>query len=267
MLGTLHILRVRWQEVLLITGLQAASSFALLQTMKSGSDDSTVIENILPFAVLSAVFWVVAKMLALGFARTSFTDGPLRYEPWPLLKIGHHYFWRIIGFELLIGLITASVAVGLYMLTMLGGTNPETIGNEQMSTITLYCIAGGLLLMAKPMLLGPAAILVTNCGVPGAFGWLSWLRLWQAKKPLALYVIWIATALTPNFIAQHGGRAFIDNYAVMAGFAIIAGILTLAIYVTAVRVVGDEYIQTHHAEDGFGEEPQKDSSENQGGGN
>ena len=73
--------------------------------------------------------------------------------------------------------------------------------------------------------------------------------------------------LTPSFIAQHGGQAFVENYAVMAGFSIVAGVLTLVIYVTAVKAVGDVYIQTHHSEDGFGEEPQKDTSENQGGGN
>ena len=205
-------------------------------------------------------------MLALGFARTSLTDGPLHYEPWPLLKIGHHYFWRIIGFELLIGLITVSVAVGLYMLTMLRGTNPETMSIDQISVIMLYCFAGGILLMAKPMLLGPAAIIVTDCGVSGAFGWLSWLRLWQAKKALAAYVIWVAVALSPNFIAQHGGQAFTGNYAVMAGFSIVAGLLTLTIYVTAVKAVSDVYFRTHHSEDGFGEEPKTDTSENQGGG-
>jgi hypothetical protein len=266
MLGTLHILRMRWQEVLLIVGLQAAGGFAFLQAMKSGGDSGTV--EVLPFAALLFVtFAVVAKMLAIGFARTSFTDGPLHYEPWPLLKIGHHYFWRIVGFELLIGLITASIMIGLYMLSMLEGTNPETMSTEQTNRILLYCAAGGMLLMAKPMLLGPAAILVTDCGVFGAFGWLTWLRLFAAKTLLVAYVVWVATALAPSFIAQYGGQAFVDNYIVMAGFAIVAGVLTLVIYVTAVKVVGDVYITTHHSENGFGEEPQKDSSENQGGNN
>ena len=56
MLGTLHILRTRWQEVLLIVGLQAAGGFAFMQAMKSGSGDSVAIENSLPFAVLSVSF-------------------------------------------------------------------------------------------------------------------------------------------------------------------------------------------------------------------
>jgi hypothetical protein len=248
---------------LLIVGLQAAGGFAFMQAMKGDGSDPGAAEG-LPFAAfLFVMFAVVAKMLALGFARTSFTDGPLHYEPWPLLKIGHHYFWRIIGFELLIGLITVSVVVGLYMLSMLGGTNPETMSKEQISTIMLYCAAGGILLMAKPMLFGPAAILVTDCSVFGAFGWMSWLRLFEAKKLLATYVVWVATALAPSFIAQYGGRAIVDNYAVMAGFSIAAGVLTLVIYVTAVKTVGEVYLQSHHLEDGFGEEPQKETSENQ----
>lgn len=261
MLKTFYILRTRWQEVLLIVGLQAASGFAFMETMQDGDKADTA--AILPFAAfLFVVFAVVAKMLALGFARTSFTDGPLHYDPWPLLKIGHHYFWRIVGFELLVSLITAAVVVGLYMLTMLGGTNPETMSTEQTRAVMLYCAAGGILLMAKPMLLGPAAILVTDCGVFGAFGWLSWLRLFAAKKLLAAYMVWVATALAPSFIAHYGGRAFVDTYAVMAGFSIIAGILTLVIYVTAVKVVGDVYVTTHHSANGFGDEPQKDTSEN-----
>jgi hypothetical protein len=267
MLGTLHILRARWQEVLLIVGLQAASGFAFMQAMKSGGSETEAVE-ILPFAaLLFVIFAVVAKMLAIGFARTSFTDGPLHYEPWPLLKIGHHYFWRIVGFELFIGLITASVVVGLYMLTMIGGANPEAMNKEQMSTAMLYCATGGILLMAKPMLFGPAAILVTDCGIFGAFGWLSWLRIFKAKMLLAAYVVWIATALAPSFIAHYGGRAFVDNYIVMAGFAIVAGVLTLIIYVTTVKAVGEVYIATHHSENGFGDEPQKDTSENQESGN
>jgi len=267
MLNTLHILRARWQEVLLIVGLQAAGGFAFMQAMKGGVSGADATE-ILPFAAfLFAIFAVAAKMLTIGFARTSFTDGPLHYEPWPLLKIGHHYFWRIIGFELLIGLITASVVVGLYMLSLLGGANPETMNKEQINTIALYCAAGGILLMAKPMLFGPAAILVTDCGVFGAISWLSWLRLFKAKKLLAAYVVWVATALAPSFIAQYGGRAFVENHAVMAGFAIVAGVLTLIIYVTAVKAVGDVYITTHHSENGFGDEPQKDASEDQGDGN
>ncbi|MDO8311584.1 MAG: hypothetical protein Q7T25_06565, partial [Sideroxyarcus sp.] len=64
-----------------------------------------------------------------------------------------------------------------------------------------------------------------------------------------------------------GGRTIVDNYAVMAGFSIAAGVLTLVIYVTAVKAVGDMYITTHHAENGFGEEPQKDTPENQENGN
>jgi hypothetical protein len=266
MLGTFHILRMRWQEVLLIVGLQAASGFALMQAMQSGSDNANTADT-LPFAAfLCVMFAVVAKMLAIGFARTSFTDGPLYYEPWPLLKIGLHYFWRIIGFEMLIGLITVSVMIGLYMLTMLRDTNPETMSKDHINTNMLYCAAAGILLMAKPMLFGPAAILVTDCGVFGAFGWLSWLRLFAAKKLLTAYVLWVITALAPTFIAQHGGQAIVENYAVMAGFAIVTGVLTLVIYVAAVKAVGEVYIQTHHSEDGFGEEPQKDSSENQGGG-
>ena len=65
---------------------------------------------------------------------------------------------------------------------MLAGTDPETMSKEQINTIMLYCVAGGMLLMAKPMLFGPAAIMVTDCGVFGAFGWLSWLRLFAGKK-------------------------------------------------------------------------------------
>lgn len=263
MLKTLHILRTRWQEVLLIVGLQAAGGFAFMQTIKSGDGDAGA-DATLPFAALLFVtFAIIAKILALGFARTSFTDGSLHYEPWPLLKIGYHYFWRILGFELLVGLITASVVVGLYMLTMLNGTNPEMMSKEQISIIMLYCAAGGILLMAKPMLFGPAAILVTDCGVLGAFGWLSWLRLFEAKKLLAIYVVWVATALAPSFIAQYGGQTFVNNYAVMAGFSIAAGVLTLIIYVAAVKTVGDVYIRSHHSENGFGEEPQKDTTENQ----
>jgi hypothetical protein len=267
MLTTFRILRIRWQEVLLIVGLQAASGFAFMQAIKNGGSDKADTAGIVPFAAfLFVIFAVAAKMLSLGFARTSFTDGPLHYEPWPLLKIGHHYFWRIIGFELLIGLITTSIMIGLCMILMLKGTNPETMPKEQMNISMLYCLAIAMLLMAKPMLFGPAAILVTDCGVFGAFGWLSWLRLFAAKKLLAIYGAWVAMILAPNVIARYGKEAFVDNYAVMAGFAVFGGVLTLTIYVMAVKAVGEVYLQTHHSEDGFGEEPQKDTSENQGGG-
>ena len=113
MLNTFYILRSRWQEVLLIVGLQAASGFAFMQAMQSAQSDNAGNSDILPFAVLLFVtFSVVAKMLSLGFARTSFTDGPMHYEPWTLLKIGYHYFWRIIGFELLVALIAVSIIIG-----------------------------------------------------------------------------------------------------------------------------------------------------------
>ena len=39
-----------------------------------------------------------------------------------------------------------------------------------------------MLLVAKPMLFGPAAIMVTDCGVFGAFGWLAMAEDFPSNK-------------------------------------------------------------------------------------
>jgi hypothetical protein len=266
MVGTLYILRSRWQEVLLIVGLQGAGQFALMQVVQDANSTEAGKAELLPFAALLTVtFWVVAKMLSIGFARTSFTDGPMHYDPWMLLKIGYHYFWRIIGIELFIGMLTVSLIVGFYIIAVMAGAQPEKMTKEQVSNIMPYCLAGGLLLVAKPMLFGPASIMVTDCGVFGAFAWLSWLKLWTAKKLMVAYILWLAVFVTPGAIAQFYGQAFIENYAIMAAFAVMAGLLVLLIYVAAVRAIGEVYLKAHHTEDGFGEEPQTDTGENQKG--
>jgi hypothetical protein len=260
MLGTFRILRARWQEVLLITGLQGASGFAASQILQiASSNNSAAFGSLFFAALLFAIFLVVAKMLALGFARTSFTDGPMHYEPWTLFKIGHHYFWRILGYEMLVWLIGSGIGIGLWMAAILAGVNIEQQAKEPINLISISCAAGGMLLVARLMLFGPAAIMVTDCGLFGAFGWLSWLRLRRAKLLVAMYVLWIA--------AELGKRLLIANILAIVGFSLAQGLLALIIYVKAVKTVGEVYIQSRHTEDGFGEEPQPDMSENQGGDN
>jgi hypothetical protein len=257
MLNTFYILRSRWQEVLLIVGLQAGSGFAASQIIKIAITNNTAaFGNLFFAALLFTIFLVVAKLLTIGFSRTSFTDGPLHYEPGTLLKIGHHYFWRVLEFEILIWIIGTGVGIGLYFAAILAAGDPERLTKESANMILLFCAALGMLLTAKPMLLGPAAIMVTDCGVFGAFGWLSWLRLSHAKILLATYIFWIA--------AELGKRLLITSTIALVSLSLVQGLLAVILYVKAVKTVADVYIQTEHEESEGKPEDQIDTTQDQG---
>ena len=100
-----EIIKKRWPEVVLIVFLQAGLMMLMEQIYAAAEQNiagngagqtSQVIEFFMGFGTIAIA--IVATMLYLGFLKTACTEGTAPREPGVLLRIGRHYFWRIMRF-------------------------------------------------------------------------------------------------------------------------------------------------------------------------
>ena len=243
MFDVTKVLKHRWAEVLLIVGLETAAGYAMLQ-LPIGQKPTAEDLAVTPLAALLFVtFWVVSNLLLLGFLRTSFSDGPMRYEPHNLLKIGYHYFWRMVGVSLIIGAIVA-----IFIAAFIALAKATLYNNSEIpATAINVCVVIATILLVKPTLLAPAAIVVLDCGLGHAFAAIRHLKLLGAPRMLGLFLIIQGIVVTQIFIPRPADRTY--DQAISVAFAFVTSLISIGAYLYAVKYVAWEYIAKPQQDD------------------
>ncbi len=161
------ILRHRWPEVMLIVVLHAAlmvfAEELASMSERMASDKAAQIPAWAGFlmgfgAILYAVIWM---MLYLGFFKTAALEGANPQQPMHLLQSGRIYFWKILGFQILYGVILWILGSALFALlgALLWRANDL---NQIPDWFAQLCVLAGLLFLLKPLLLIPARIIAAD---------------------------------------------------------------------------------------------------------
>jgi len=189
--NALNILKHRWPEVLLIVVLHAAMMFfvdelAVISETMSNEQASQIpawASFLMGFGgILYVIVWM---MLYLGFFKTAAMAGPVPQQPMELLLWGRIYFWKMLGFQILFGvvlwIITGALAVSLGWIVF---------RTEDITTIPDWfaniCVLAGILFLMKPLLFIPARIIVCDDTITSAA---AAIRMYRLRDINGLFVL------------------------------------------------------------------------------
>ena len=102
--NTLLIFKARWPEAAVITGLFAISPILSILSRDVRNSNQTL-SNTVIYLILALVFLLVGivnMMLLYGFQRSVCLFETRRDSLVELLKYGTHFFWRLIGFGIIV---------------------------------------------------------------------------------------------------------------------------------------------------------------------
>ncbi|MHC4883312.1 MAG: hypothetical protein ACYTFX_06910 [Planctomycetota bacterium] len=254
----IDILKVRWPEVVMVVVLQAAMML-LLEEVVSDSEKMDSNAALMPFwasfllgmgTILCAVLW---QMLYLGFLKTAAVFGSQPQQPLELLRSGRPYFWRIVFFQILIGI--ALMFLNMAIVAFLGYLIWQ--GRELNQLPQWFVQIGaliGILIVLKPMLLVPARMIVYDDTTFQAIFQMRYYSLKGIdrifKVTLAGFVMIVLSTLPVAFFEQ-GSRA----YYVLSGlhhtiFSFILLTLTLIAVLWIQQQFDAECIKTSEEESG-----------------
>jgi len=191
----LEILKKRWPEAILVVTLMAGVIVLSQQVIRVSEQSAKPGGGELPFGAAfmlgmgSMALIVIWQMLYLGLLASAYTNGCQRQEPIDLVKIGKYYFWRIIRFQIVLGIlyISVSVVITVILHAVISGSQVKTVSaltSNLASFLTLICLV-------KPTLLTPAVIIVSDCNVRPALGQLKKHNILGEKKLLGVFGIYL----------------------------------------------------------------------------
>ena len=209
--------------------------------MQLAGDDTAKLTSDILFLVLTinAFSFVITTLLTLGFARTSVTEGSLRHNPWPLMKIGYEFFWRVLGFKCTVYVLAVLISIPLAVIATAIFYSGQEPTQAMMMKIVPLCLVPSLLLLARPFLFGPANILVTNAGIRDAYSYLSYFRMQRYGTLFAVYFAWIAASVLPSVLAAHGMQQWVLVAALPC--TTVETLLSIVLYVGAAKGAADVY--------------------------
>lgn len=165
----IEIFKVRWPEVMLVVVIHAAMMLFSEELMTSDAMDpeSSAQVPFLPSFLLgvgSIVCVVIWQMLYLGFLKTAAVEGVHPQQPKDLVRFGRPYFWKILLFQILLGIVV--MILGSVLVAILGGAIWNTQDVAQMPQwFSQVCGLVVIILMIKPMLFIPARMIVFDNSV------------------------------------------------------------------------------------------------------
>lgn len=240
---TLAILKARWPEVAFIIGLNVLSLFVnklhLMVKPKISPIQTTI--GLGSLLVLMVII-VIVMLLTIGFQRTFYLEGQKRQSLMTLLRVGKHFFWRMVGF----GLIYIPVFWILAWLTFLAikqFTSIETGFSETAKVAPLVyqlCFTAATLILIKPLLLIFPLIIVLDCRVFESFKFFKQFKLSNAKELVTLFCVQTASTLLWVFLPKLGEAETILQYTLGIIPSIIPYFIGLMVAVTAVRFVASQ---------------------------
>ena len=242
----IKLFRKRWPEMLLVTAFRAFGIYLIeliagsVKPVENGMSPEIASDlperTIFMYAIGGIAFLVFWLTLYLGFLATVSTDSFKSQEPVTLLKTGRGFFWRVVRFEILLGLYTMfiyMISLSIIRLLLLKGIE---MGREP-QWVHLTCQAVALVVLVKLRLV-PAIMIIYDQMVLPSLRTLRQFEILKAK-PLLVF-IGVAAALNVS-IPLLVGR--IDKDTVVfdlftAGESLLSGILTLLIGLAAIWFVG-----------------------------
>ena len=219
---TLAILKARWLEATLIIGLMLLPIFGI-------HSDNRILISIAALGIFSLRIIITA-----GFLRTVYLEQEKRQSLLDLMQIGKHFFWRLLGFIILLGL------VGMLSFGLIGKFNTYTGLNETFPFAQLIGVTFIKLIFAKLIILIPAIIIILDCSLSKGFGLMWKVKLLKARPLLIIFLIQIVVLpyLLFFFPCFRGTQPAITwSYTVSILYSIMLCFLTLMVQMMAVRFV------------------------------
>lgn len=186
--------------------------------------------------VLFAIIW---QMLYLGFLATAYSEGPTPKEPGQLVSAGRLFFWRMLRFQIILGIVYTGIS-----FVILATVQSVALGREEVLRIPDWivhlCSFAVLAVLAKPILLMPAVMIVRDRMVLEAFRLLREYRLLEAKALVRAFFICFATVYLLSSLLSliEPGGAF--YYAAIGIYAVVSSALIVAVTLGAVLFVGSK---------------------------
>ncbi len=238
-----EIIKKRWPEVVLIVFLQAGVMMLMEQvsaTVEQEAAGSRAGQPLLAidfFLGLGAIaIMIVAQMLYLGFLKTACTEGTAPREPAAILRIGRYYFWRILRFQLIIGVVY--LGLSMIIVSLLGPLVSEAAKPEDFPQ-WLFGVSSllALIVLIKPLTLSPALMVGCDMMAVESIGAIRRHRIFGERKVLALYVLGliIISAISVVLAVFETGGAL--RYFKVGFCGVVAGTAMLAVHLEALRMV------------------------------
>jgi hypothetical protein len=240
--GIIGIFRKRWPEVILVVAFQAGLMVLLEEvsskTLMSGESGGAALPGHIAFilGVGTAVFAVVWQMLYLGFLATAYSEGARPKEPGELLRVGRYYFWRMLRFQVVLGIVYVGISF-VFLATVYSIVFEAKNPLEIPVWVANLCSFAALAVLVKPFLLCPAVMIVTDRMALEAFALLKAYRILKAKGLLALFFVCFGVIFLISSLLSSAGRDGPYYYILVAGYGIISSTLILAVTLGAVLFV------------------------------
>lgn len=239
-LKTLEILRARRPEVTLIIGLYTLVELSHSLFGFTEPDVDVTKPIFLPSILFILGLTVVSMILSYGFLRTVYLEGPKEQTPLDLLKIGKHFFWRMVGFSFIFAGLYFILTMLIFSITKYFTSTETGFIESATSAPWLYqlCSTATMLITMKVSLFIPAIIIVLDCRVVNSFKLLSKIKLFKLKELVALFCLSTVIHLLWLLLKIPENPETISQYIITIVTIVTGQVLGLIVTVTAVRFVG-----------------------------
>jgi hypothetical protein len=191
------ILKSRWQEAMMVAGLQACFMVVMLD-FQHIQEQPPAVERLFFLGIIIAWFWVICQMMLWGFLRTAVTAGTQSVRPMELLRTGRGYFWKLLVFHFMLAVVFLLIVV-----TVVGGGLVFFNGQIKEEEIPLWLkvvsVATASLVLLKPMYFVPAQIVRNNCGIWEAIYGLKQTQLLRMRYFIITAVTFLALGILIDY--------------------------------------------------------------------
>ncbi|AQT67564.1 hypothetical protein STSP2_00712 [Anaerohalosphaera lusitana] len=248
----LTILKKRWQEVLLIAIL---GSGIFIPSMLLGLNDAAGQEPEVSewslFAMVAGVtfFAVFYVMITMGFLETAYREGTYQQDPAKLLIIGRRFFWRMLRFNIIIGLVSSVIIFAFYVVIhrMILQLPPDEAPSVWVQQISAFFTS---IIVARPVLLIPPIFITT--GTNEALKAFSLSKKFPVKSMVGPIVIYVVCQAVANGLMQ-AWPLMKDTgpirYIPLAVIGVAAGLLFFVPYLPAMKYITERMPSPPERED------------------
>ena len=241
--GTFEILKKRWPEVAVIIALATIPQFLFGMAMRTILSKAGVEYGFAQSAnYLHSVLWLIVAVILMiigaGFLRTAYLHGTESHRIPTLLRKGKHFFWRLLVFSMIWGLIymlLPMVIIGMRARYMTR-TDLATI----MPWINTFCMIAVTVAFMKLVLLVPALVIVRDIGLIHAVKSIREYKLFSAKELLILFGIQQAQRFVCILLMPLREINEIFDRSMSLAINIVGYFLVIAIALSAVRFVAEK---------------------------
>ena len=187
----------------------------------------------------TAFFAIIWQMLYLGFLATACTEGVSPKQPAQLVSIGRLFFWRMLRFQVILGVIYIGISFIILVIVQ-----SVVLGTEEVSGIPDWvahlCSFAALAVLAKPMLFIPAVMIVRDRMVLEAVGLLKEYRFLEAKDLVRAFFVCFATVYLLSSLLGLIETGSVFYYALVGIYAVVSSALIVSVTLGAVLFVGSK---------------------------